>query len=55
MIEKRKVPLKSFHLKPTVRIFHYLQTRILFPMNVNHNYVIREGQENHHNGLFLWK
>lgn len=41
-MEKRKSPLKSIHLKPKVWNLHYLQTIILFPRNVNHNYVIRE-------------
>lgn len=41
-MEKNKVPFKSSQLKPKVRIFHYLLTKILFPRNINHSHVQRE-------------
>lgn len=41
-MEKKKVPFKPVHLKPTVRILHYLITRILCPRIINNRYVIRE-------------
>lgn len=41
-MEKNKVTFKFIHLKPKVRILHYLFTRIPFPRIINHVYIIRE-------------
>lgn len=41
-MEKNKVTLKTLHLKPKVRILHYLLNRIIFPRIINHGYVIRD-------------
>lgn len=37
-----KVPFKATRLKPKVGILYYLLTRILFPMIINHGYVVRK-------------
>lgn len=39
---KKKVPFKTTHSRPKLRILHYLLTKILFPRIINHGYVLRE-------------
>lgn len=41
-MEKKKASFKSIHMKPKLRILHYLLTIILFPRIINHRYVVRE-------------
>lgn len=41
-MEKKKAPFRSIHLKPNVKILHYLLTRIMFPRIINHGFVVRE-------------